>query len=147
MDQQQQSTDFLDRALEWRRIFAEAWGTFLLVVVAAGGKVVAARSGGPVTPGMVVVCARTYGNGYHLFHGRSERSPFEPGSHLGVRDSAQFPVEPSAGLRFGTSSRWCLGGAFPPGDVRYDRRAWGHGTRQWYRQWKGVAMQTVTKRE
>ena len=36
MDQQQLSTDFLDRALEWRRIFAEAWGTFLLVVVAAG---------------------------------------------------------------------------------------------------------------
>src|SRR3984893_8575640 len=55
MDQRQLSTDFLDRALEWRRIFAEAWGTFLLVVVAAGGGVVAARSGGAVTLGMVVV--------------------------------------------------------------------------------------------
>ena len=43
MDQRQLSTDFLDRALEWRRIFAEAWGTFLLVVVAAGGGVVAAK--------------------------------------------------------------------------------------------------------
>ena len=44
MDQRQLSTDFLDRALEWRRIFAEAWGTFLLVVVAAGGEVVAASA-------------------------------------------------------------------------------------------------------
>ena len=31
-------TDFLDHALEWRRIFAEIWGTFLLVVVAAGAR-------------------------------------------------------------------------------------------------------------
>ncbi|MGI8548506.1 MAG: MIP/aquaporin family protein [Gemmatimonadaceae bacterium] len=53
--QRQLSTDSLDRALEWRRIFAEAWGTFLLVLVAAGGGVVAARSGGAVTLGMVVV--------------------------------------------------------------------------------------------
>jgi aquaporin Z len=53
--QQQLSADFLNHALEWRRIFAEAWGTFLLVAVAAGGEVVAARSGGAVTPGMRAV--------------------------------------------------------------------------------------------
>ena len=53
--QRQSSRDFLDRALEWRRIFAEVWGTFLLVVVAAGGGVVAVRSGGAVSLGMVVV--------------------------------------------------------------------------------------------
>lgn len=46
---------FFDASLEWRRLFAEAWGTFLLVLVAAGGGVVAARSDGAVTPGMVVV--------------------------------------------------------------------------------------------
>jgi len=46
--------DFLNRRLEWRRHFAEAWGTFLLVVVAAGGGVITARSGGVITPGMVV---------------------------------------------------------------------------------------------
>ncbi len=37
--------DFLDAALEWRRLFAEMWGTFLLVLVAAGGAVVAAKTG------------------------------------------------------------------------------------------------------
>ena len=47
--------DFLDPALEWRRLFAETWGTFLLVMVAAGGGVVAAWSGGAVTLGMQVV--------------------------------------------------------------------------------------------
>jgi len=47
--------DFLDSSLEWRRIFSEVWGTFLLVVVAAGADVVAAKSGGAVTLGMAVV--------------------------------------------------------------------------------------------
>ncbi len=49
------SRDFANHTLEWRRIFAEGWGTFLLVVVAAGADVVAARSGGAITTGMAVV--------------------------------------------------------------------------------------------
>ena len=47
--------NFLDSALEWRRLFSEGWGTFLLVVVAAGADVVAARSGGAITLAMAVV--------------------------------------------------------------------------------------------
>src|SRR4051794_37916383 len=38
--------NFLDSALESRRIFSEVWGTFLLVLVAAGGGVVRNLSGG-----------------------------------------------------------------------------------------------------
>ena len=55
MDQQQLSHDFLDRALEWRRVFADGWGTFLLVVVAAGADVVAAHGAGAVTSGMAAI--------------------------------------------------------------------------------------------
>ena len=55
MVQKQVSPDFLDPAHERRRLFAEAWGTFLPVVVAAGGWVVSAKSGGAVTLGMIVV--------------------------------------------------------------------------------------------
>src|SRR5579863_1435908 len=47
--------DFLETAHEWRRLFSEAWGTFLLVVVAAGAGVVGAVSGGAVTLSMKVV--------------------------------------------------------------------------------------------
>ncbi len=50
----QATPDFLDRKHEWRRLFAEAWGTFLLVLVAAGGGVVSARSGGAVSLGLLV---------------------------------------------------------------------------------------------
>jgi aquaporin Z len=53
---------FFDASREWRRIFAELWGTFLLVVVAAGAVVVNAYTGGKVTeplaaiaPGLMVM--------------------------------------------------------------------------------------------
>jgi aquaporin Z len=47
--------DFLEPAHEWRRVFSESWGTFLLVAVAAGAGVVGAQSGGAVTPAMKAV--------------------------------------------------------------------------------------------
>ena len=41
--------DFFDPAREWRRIFSEAWGTFFLVAVAAGGKILQAATHGAVS--------------------------------------------------------------------------------------------------
>jgi len=52
---QRMAHQFLDRAFEGRRMFAELWGTFLLVVVAAGAGAVSARSHGAVTLAMAVV--------------------------------------------------------------------------------------------
>src|SRR5580658_7211063 len=54
--------DFGNLAFEWRRLFSEALGTFFLVLVAAGGAVVNARSHGQVpldarvvAPGLMVM--------------------------------------------------------------------------------------------
>ncbi len=55
--------DFLDERLEWRRLFSELWGTFLLVLVAAGAGVVGALPAGTslslpvkvVAPGIMVM--------------------------------------------------------------------------------------------
>jgi aquaporin Z len=54
--------DFYDLSFEWRRLFAEGLGTFFLVLVAAGGAVVNARSHGQVpldaqvvAPGLMVM--------------------------------------------------------------------------------------------
>lgn len=54
--------DFTDLRYEWRRLFSEVFGTFLLVVAAAGATVVAGRSGGEVgraaavsAPGLTVL--------------------------------------------------------------------------------------------
>ena len=72
MVRQQLSPDFLDPAHEWRRLFAEAWGTFLLVVVAAGGGVVAARSGGAVRRRLRVDIK---GQAHHCRYGCGGRYP------------------------------------------------------------------------
>jgi len=68
--------DFLDTTLEWRRLFAETWGTFLLVLAAAGAGVVGVRTGGGIAPAvqaaapglMVMVIIYTMGavSGAHL---------------------------------------------------------------------------------
>ena len=54
--------NFLDPELEWRRIFAELWGTFLLVLVAVGGHITAAIEGNSfgeslalIVPGVMVM--------------------------------------------------------------------------------------------
>jgi len=55
--------DFSDDSYEWRRLFAEAFGTFLLVLAAVGGPTVNARFGGNVisrgalvvAPGLMVL--------------------------------------------------------------------------------------------
>ena len=47
--------DFSNASLEWRRVFSEAWGTFLLVVVGAGTIVVQAVFRGQVSNAMAAV--------------------------------------------------------------------------------------------
>ncbi|HEY2177354.1 MAG TPA: aquaporin [Caulobacteraceae bacterium] len=56
--------DFSDPKTEWRRVFAEAWGTFLLVTVAAGAAIGAetapdkvAFGAAVVAPGLMVMAA------------------------------------------------------------------------------------------
>jgi aquaporin Z len=49
--------DFWDSSYEWRRLFSEVFGTFLLVTAAVGAGIVNARIGGNAVPGPVRVTA------------------------------------------------------------------------------------------
>jgi aquaporin Z len=59
------SREFDDARVEWRRLFSEFFGTFLLVLVGAGGAVVDAASGGQIgrVPGYVVAGCRAAARG------------------------------------------------------------------------------------
>jgi aquaporin Z len=64
LDQTLSERQFLDASREGRRLFAELWGTFLLVLVAAGADIASAKSGGALphplaamVPGIMVMAA------------------------------------------------------------------------------------------
>src|SRR5476651_1183673 len=91
MVQKQASPSFLDPAHEWRRIFAETWGTFLLVLVAAGSVVVAAKSAGAVTLGMQVAAPGLMVMAIIYFMGTVSGAHLNPAVTLAFALRGNFP--------------------------------------------------------
>ena len=91
MIQKQVSPDFLDPVHEWRRLFAETWGTFLLVLVAAGGGVVAAKSGDAVSLGMIVVAPGLMVMAIIYFMGTVSGAHLNPAVTLAFAVRRNFP--------------------------------------------------------
>jgi len=85
------SRSFDDPRLEWRRLFSELLGTFLLVLVGAGGAVVDAASGGQIgraagvaAPGLVVLAVI-------LFMGAVSGAHLNPAVTLSFALRGDFP--------------------------------------------------------
>jgi len=85
------SHDFDDVRLEWRRLFSEFLGTFLLVLVGAGGAVVDAASGGQIgraagvaAPGLLVLAVI-------LFMGAVSGAHLNPAVTLAFALRGDFP--------------------------------------------------------
>ena len=91
MIQAQRSPDFLDPTHEWRRMFAEMWGTFLLVLVAAGSGVVAVKSGGAVSLGMQVVAPGLMVMAIIYFMGTVSGAHLNPAVTLAFAVRCNFP--------------------------------------------------------
>jgi aquaporin Z len=83
--------DFQDPSQEWRRLFSELYGTFLLVIVAAGGGMMSqafpntiTRTAAVVAPGLMVM-------GVILFMGRVSGAHLNPAVSIAFSLRGDFP--------------------------------------------------------
>lgn len=83
--------DFIDVRHEWRRLFSEAWGTFLLVAVAAGADVVGALSGGSITLSMRVIAPGMMVMAVIYFMGTVSGAHLNPAVTLAFAARGNFP--------------------------------------------------------
>jgi aquaporin Z len=84
--------DFLDASFEWRRIFAELLGTFLLVLAAAGAGLVNARFGGhAIAPAVQVVVPALMVMAVILFMGSVSGAHLNPAVSIAFAVRGDFP--------------------------------------------------------
>jgi aquaporin Z len=82
---------FLAARHEWRRLFSEGWGTFLLGVVAAGAGVVGAHSGGQITLAIRVAAPRLMVMAIIYFMGAVGGAHLNPAVTLAFALRRNFP--------------------------------------------------------
>jgi aquaporin Z len=83
--------DFRNPSLEGRRLFAEVFGTFLLVLVAAGGPVVSAVSGGQVSLAAQVTAPGLMVMAIILFMGATSGAHLNPAVSIAFAARGDFP--------------------------------------------------------
>src|SRR6478735_5055551 len=84
--------EFDDPKLEYRRLFSELWGTFLLVLVAAGGGVVGATAfGGDLTLAMKALAPGMMVMGIIFFMGTISGAHLNPAVTLAFAVRGNFP--------------------------------------------------------
>lgn len=83
--------DFDNPALEWRRLFSEALGTFLLVLVGAGGGVVNAVSNGAISRSAAVTAPGLMVLAIILFMGAVSGAHLNPAVSIAFAARGDFP--------------------------------------------------------
>ncbi len=85
--------DFTDDSFEWRRLFAEVFGTFLLVFVAAGGPMASARIGGQeVAPAVLAAAPGLMVLAIILFMGTVSGAHLNPAVTIAFMLRGDFPL-------------------------------------------------------
>ena len=88
----QLEVEFDDPSLEYRRLFSEVWGTFLLVLVAAGGGVIGATAfGGDLTLAMKALAPGVMVMGIIFFMGTISGAHLNPAVTLAFAVRGNFP--------------------------------------------------------
>lgn len=87
----QRITDFNNPKQEWRRLFSEVMGTFLLLLVAAGAGMMNAAFGDPISRTAAVVAPGLMVMAMILFMGRVSGAHFNPAVSIAFALRGDFP--------------------------------------------------------
>ena len=87
----QRITDFEDPRQEWRRLFSEVLGTFFLVLVAAGGGMMAEQFNGAIGRAAAVTAPGLMVMAMILFMGKVSGAHFNPTVSLAFAMRGDFP--------------------------------------------------------
>ena len=112
-------TEFDDPKLQYRRLFSELLGTFMLVLVAAGGGILHAKgqislAAAVVAPGLMVLAII-------LFMGAVSGAHLNPAVSLAFAVRGDFPLEAGAGVHHRPACRRDAGVPVPTRRVRQRR--------------------------
>src|SRR5690348_6634823 len=83
--------DFQDPDQEWRRLFSELYGTFLLVIVAAGGGMMSQAFSGTITRTAAVVAPGLMVMGIIMFMGKVSGAHLNPAVSIAFSLRGDFP--------------------------------------------------------
>ena len=133
----QLSPNFLNSKLEWRRLFAELWGTFLLVMVAAGGGVVRAVSDGQLSLAMIVVAPGMMVMAIIYFMGAVSGAHLNPAVTLAFAVRRNFPWRRVPGYCLAQLAGGIAAAVFLRSLFGIGRPARGHGARPRHQQFHG----------
>jgi glycerol uptake facilitator-like aquaporin len=118
--------DFRDPSQEWRRLFSESYGTFLLVLVAAGGGMMSQAFPNTISRTAAVVAPALMVMAIIMFMGKVSGAAPEPGRQRRLLAARRLSPAARAGLHHRAAGGRDGGGALPAlgdrrvGDVRLE---------------------------
>jgi aquaporin Z len=135
--------DFQDPEQEWRRLFSEFYGTFLLVLVAAGGGMVSQAFPGTITRSAAVVAPGLMVMGIIMFMGKVSGAHLNPAVSVAFSLRGDFPWRRVPGyvivqLAGATAAALFLRGVIKV-SAKYGSNYPAHG----YSSWQAMLMEAV----
>jgi len=135
--------DFQDPDQEWRRLFSELYGTFFLVLVAAGGGMMSQAFQGTITRTAAVVAPGLMVMAIIMFMGKISGAHLNPAVSIAFGLRRDFPWRRVPGYVIVQLSGATLASLVLWGIIDVSAKYGGNYPANGYSDWRALAMETV----